>query len=596
MNVTRSSARTISTLTTAVVLTLLSTSAPALAAPPERLRLRAETSTVPEGDSARLTVELLDARYQPVHNDRQRTVTLRQQPAAENGNGRIRLDPTQITLPAGASSASATFEGARSGRVLVEVTSPGLSPAQVLVSVRPPGAASWLSLLSSLVAAPAYADPPATLEIFPGEVTPRPANGFTPARLNLLVDPAPSEGEEVRIRVAASGDAWIVYRGEKRRGHVVVLESGAMQSDTLEVVSTTPETVRVTASVFPRGPGDEVEIPFVQPVPDEIAFASEPEELWEGAAETQVELELRDQDEAPLESLAYEYPITLSASDPDAVRIQPASLVLGPERARGWARLEMRRFPGNRNIQISARHQVGTGDLTLRAGEKSLQVRSPVSALAVVAPNRVQGGDREVLLLELRSGEEPAEAGLPRQVEVMVNRGRIESAQGAVKQASFTIPKGQSNAQVTYHPPTWGGEESVRATSQGLVASQTLQVATATAALLLLTAVGGVLGGVTRDLYKEGVGRILPRWIRGRLDPGLLLDAAMSAIFGIVLYYALTLGLLQGLGSFLPQDLRLDAPALAFVLGVLGGFGGVMVLERLLARIFPRDQPSPEPA
>lgn len=592
MNACRSSIPKILPLATAALLTLLSAPGPALAAPPERLRLRAEDSTVTEGESARLTVELLDARYQPVHNDRQRTVTLRQQPATENSHGRIQLDPAQLTLPAGASSASATFEGARSGRVLVEATAPGLASAQVLVSVRPRNA-SWLSVLASLVAAPAYADPPTTLEIFPREVDARPANGLTPARLNLLVDPAPDDGEVVRVRVEASGDARIIYRGEEGEAHVVLLESGDLQSDTLEVISATPETVRVTASVFPAGPEDEVEISFVQAVPKEIAFSPEPEELREATSRAQLELELRDQDEAPLETLAGEYPITLIPSNPDAVRIHPANLVLGPTQARGRASLELRRYPGDR-VEVSARHQ---GDPSaLGEGKKSLPIRSPVSALAVVAPNRLQGGDEEVLLLELRHGEELVQAGLPRQVEVTVSRGRIESGRGAVKRASFTIPKGQSEAEVTYHPPAWGGEVSVRATSRGLVASRTLQVATATAALLLLTAVGGLLGGVSRDLYKEGIGRILPRWVRGRLDPGLLLDAAMSALFGIVLYYAVRLGLLQGLGTLLPQDLRLDAPALAFVLGVLGGFGGVMVLERLLARIFPQGQQSPEPA
>jgi len=81
------------------------------------------------------------------------------------------------------------------------------------------------------------------------------------------------------------------------------------------------------------------------------------------------------------------------------------------------------------------------------------------------------------------------------------------------------------------------------------------------------------------------VSLILPNWSSGYLHLGLLGNVPFSFLFGYVLFQAAALGLLLGYQH---------APAIAstrpfaFFFGVLGGVGGIAVLDRLLDRIFPR--------
>jgi hypothetical protein len=101
--------------------------------------------------------------------------------------------------------------------------------------------------------------------------------------------------------------------------------------------------------------------------------------------------------------------------------------------------------------------------------------------------------------------------------------------------------------------------------------------------LVLFAGLGGILGGLARDVYRRRIRQILPQWSAGYLHLGLVGNVAFSFLFGYVLYQAATLGLigfrnLSGISA---------TKGFAFLFGLLGGFGGISVLDQLLDQIFP---------
>lgn len=112
---------------------------------------------------------------------------------------------------------------------------------------------------------------------------------------------------------------------------------------------------------------------------------------------------------------------------------------------------------------------------------------------------------------------------------------------------------------------------------------------TSTLALVVFSGLGGLLGALARQFYREGVKYILPRRMPddGRLALGLIGHALFGGFFGIVVFLALRLGLLGPLG--LPDKLESvgGMKAVAFLFGVFGGFAGVVALAKLAGRWFP---------
>lgn len=109
--------------------------------------------------------------------------------------------------------------------------------------------------------------------------------------------------------------------------------------------------------------------------------------------------------------------------------------------------------------------------------------------------------------------------------------------------------------------------------------------------LLLFAAGGGVVGGVTRHVFRSHSTTFLPKHIHGRLKPGFIGNLPFSCLFGVILFLAIKFGI--GVAGKLPLDnlSRPDSMVFACFFGVLGGFAGVLVLDRLLNRILPDRQP-----
>jgi hypothetical protein len=104
-----------------------------------------------------------------------------------------------------------------------------------------------------------------------------------------------------------------------------------------------------------------------------------------------------------------------------------------------------------------------------------------------------------------------------------------------------------------------------------------VQVLAARSALILLAMAAGMLGGLARLVYRERQVDFLPHRVNGHLQRGIALDACFSGLFGILLLLLGDMGLLH---QFADQ-LERDEIRVAFLLGIAGGFSGIVVLQSL---------------
>jgi len=458
-----------------------------LQAPTQRLRLTINPATLRVGETARLTVDFLDSQFQPVANDRNRTIDFAQLPSGTGQAGSGTFSPSRVSVPRGAqSSATATFRAGSPGKVLIRATAPDLAPAQTLVVIVPHGS-SWMDPSAHPTFRVAAYQQDITVEINPHEPTVVPANGVSRAQLWVTLNRRLNPDEELQIRVKSvpGVGVQVLYDGI-RQGNVTDLTIGAglALSKEVDILSTRPATVRVIAWVLPNGPSDEVRVQFERPRPARVMFEGGQDSIPLRQQEVPLAVELADQDHVPVGDLQSTWRIRLSSpTDPDVTTFTPETLVLTPGRPVGRSVLHLKGAPAANDIRLLA---VDLGE-TLGFVERTI----------IVA-------------------------------------GSIE-------------------------PPAY--------------------------LFVLFAGLGGVLGGLARDFYRRQVSLILPNWSSGYLHLGLLGNVPFSFLFGYVLFQAAALGLLLGYQH---------APAIAstrpfaFFFGVLGGVGGIAVLDRLLDRIFPR--------
>jgi hypothetical protein len=103
------------------------------------------------------------------------------------------------------------------------------------------------------------------------------------------------------------------------------------------------------------------------------------------------------------------------------------------------------------------------------------------------------------------------------------------------------------------------------------------QVLAARWAVVLLAIAAGLLGGLARWFYRERETDFLPHRVDGRLKRGLILDACFSGLFGVILFLLVDVGLLHQFA----EQLEHDETRVAFLLGVSGGFAGILVLQSM---------------
>jgi hypothetical protein len=197
-----------------------------------------------------------------------------------------------------------------------------------------------------------------------------------------------------------------------------------------------------------------------------------------------------------------------------------------------------------------------------------------VTAHQQIVPLEVQLLDRDGLPLQALDG--------PRVID-------LESDSGAERfePRRITLSPTKLRGDARLHLPRMrlGGTLKVFARSDNVAHGEAhLDVMAAAWALLLFAALGGFLGGLARHVYRVKTPHIWPRRTRGRLAPGLLVNALFSTLSGVVLFQAIELGIFHSVDQLGHGH---GSATLGFVLGVVGGFAGVVVFEALTDRLLP---------
>jgi hypothetical protein len=442
---------------------------------PTRLRLKIEGPPVTVGSTIQLLVELLNDKSQTVKNDRDRTVRLEVLGTGSSKEGRGRIAPNLVKVPAGSSTCStARFTAEVAGTVLVRVTSDGLAPGEAVVRITsgspPPLARLFLPTL--------HAQERESFEILPRNHEPFPRNGKSRAHFSINVA-SPPRGGPLKWRVSTDPAVEIKYgESTSKDSPIVTIEPGEYLSAAFEIFPPSkPGRVRVRAEFLPAGRTDEVEVVFVAPQPVRASFERESYKANSEDRVVPLNFHLLDKDGIALQDLAESHEIRLQSADASSDAFEPATVTLSGAQPHGTSNLRLPWLHFGRDLKVLA------GGDALATG---------VAEVAIIAT-------------EL--------------------------------------------------------------------------------AVLLMAMIGGFLGGISRHVYLVGTPYLLPRRTKNRLDPGLVGNALLSALAGVVIFLAVDLGILHGVLGL--EDVH-DTAALGFVLGVAGGFAGARAFEVLTERVLLR--------
>src|SRR5262245_21421076 len=152
--------------------------AQSFAAAPMRLAVKTERTTITVAKRAELSVTFLDRKYQATANDKRRQIGITPDPPSGGtiDKGSLEASPGQREIRIG-------FTPKKAGGVVIRVSSEGLDPAAVLLTVTP----SKNPEISLLPVALAQAD--ASLGFFVPD-TEKPANGISVIPFQVTLDRA----------------------------------------------------------------------------------------------------------------------------------------------------------------------------------------------------------------------------------------------------------------------------------------------------------------------------------------------------------------------------------------------------------------------
>ena len=192
------------------------------------------------------------------------------------------------------------------------------------------------------------------------------------------------------------------------------------------------------------------------------------------------------------------------------------------------------------------------------------------------------------LTVELEDSEHTAITALDQAHTIEMSSRRGVSFDRRRLQLSPTKPTGYATARFGFF--SWGEMQIVATDVENDLGtgSATVTVRIAASMLVLCAGLSGAFGALSRHVHRVRTTRLMPAWDRGRMKLGLVGHTVFGIGFGEVLYQAGRVGLLHPAlvpGGGPPEDGTVFA--LALLLGVLGGFGGVVILDRLTERILP---------
>lgn len=186
--------------------------------------------------------------------------------------------------------------------------------------------------------------------------------------------------------------------------------------------------------------------------------------------------------------------------------------------------------------------------------------RPPIVRFALRAsPPSISLAERSEILVELLNADDtPIATDQDRKISLYVGDGH-----GDFEHKDLTVLAGRSVARTTFFPSWWGAVTIIASTPNLLTQTSTIQV-TWPVLLLVLSTVGGVLGGIADFAVR-----------RGRHWP---------MVFGAVTGFLLFWGAVIGLVDVIPRAIVLN-PISTFAVSFLGGFAGTDVIKLFLRKI-----------
>ncbi len=559
------------------------------AASPVRLQIAALPGTLHQGDRARIDVQFLGREYQQVPNDTNRVVQFTWQALDSVATGNI---IPAISVPAGvAHSADAWFECRTPGHFRIIATSAGLVEAQTLVVGVPRGTSrieNWL--VPSVLA---QSNP--TVEIRPRQqVQGLVANGISRAQLTLVLGDIVRHGEHVSVELTTLAGSTIRYKDREGYSSLLIpIAEDNISSDNI-YISTFAQDLAVTARVLVAGgTTDNLTIRFAPPRPFRV-FLDSPNLTFQGHP-VQADVGIEDQDHVPIRKLDTEHHIELSSpSDPNhtLISIDRPKVLLTPEKARFQVELRLNGYPPLGEIEL----QANDTDAQLSSSVATLRAENPARKVSISGPRQVRTTDRECSVLVSLLDEKGKNVTAKWDTLVSLHSDHL-----VPNDRTVTIPAGKSQVAITYKLPSSSrlatviGSLDVPLSEQGAYG---LAVVAAMYVLVLLACFGGILGALARQFFFEEVRFLKPRWVDGCLRPGLMGNTSFGALFGAIAFIAFELGLFRKFEiwaslstSMGDASIQAGPAALAFLLGFVGGYGGPVLLDRVL-----RIQRKPEAA
>lgn len=544
---------------------------------PQRLRVRVENQRLRTGEATKIVVEFLDRNYGQVANDATRTIEFGQASSGSKArsSGAGHFDRQKVVVKPGAWSGEALFTSSGAGRLFITANSDGLEPGQALLLITSDKSVSLLKKFASMFETVAHAEnDDLGFEIFP-KVVSATADGRHRATFNVSFLESPAAGTTIRITTDLT-NGGILYKGERVGGNVADIklnEDEAISGD-ISVYSAQNGKFNITASVRPNGPADQAHAEFTPPRPTQIIFDADPIAIGSDAADIPLTVRLADDGGFPIEP-DREHRIHFNrATASDQVSFEPSSVVVAPGQPYAQVVFRLQQLPLGNELKLLA-----TSDQGIRAGQKSLVIKSAIEKLVIAGPNEVYCGGDEceyTVYLSDKDGKHCA-ADWDRQIDLHVNGGALNTAQ-------LVIPKGQRKGIVRYSPAGDIGKYVLSASSVGISdGTYTIGVIHEAYWLTIFALFGGLVGGFGRQLKadKKFV-HILPHRRGKKWEWGCVGRLAGSVISAFFLYWAFRFGLSQAFGSpVLPAALDLGTKIAAFFFGGIGGFAGIHVLELL---------------
>jgi hypothetical protein len=231
-------------------------------------------------------------------------------------------------------------------------------------------------------------------------------------------------------------------------------------------------------------------------------------------------------------------------------------------------------------LVIKAGEIMGRSDLTARKpGEATVSVvrtlpefdikgsrdarfsfQPPITAFIVHAsPPEISLLDTSEIGVELVDADQtPTATDEARRISLFVDGGH-----GALANPEVQVLAGHAVARTTFTPTIWGTVTITAATPDLISQTTTIQV-TWPVTLLILSALGGLLGALVDNVTRGG-----PRW-----------SVLLGAVIGFVVFWGVTVGLID----VLPRAVALNLFS-AFALSFIGGAGGTELIKVLIRKL-----------